>query len=220
VLQAVIFDIDGTLIDSVDQHAAAWVETFRHFGLGPAFKDARQQIGKGGDQFLPVFLLRDRLEREGEAIEQFRGELFKRDYLPTVRAWPGVRALFERLRTDGRKCVLGTSSKKDEADRYAKIAGVADLVDAITTSDDAEHSKPCPDIFQAALQKLAPIPAEAAVVIGDTPYDAESAARAGLRTLGVRCGGFSDEDLKAAGCIAIYDGPWELLARYEEWAET
>ena len=219
MFRAVIFDIDGTLIDSNDQHAAAWVETFRRYGLPFPFKDVRFQIGKGGDQLLPVFLSKEQLKRQGQEIEQACGDLFKRDYLPTVRAFPGVKPLFERLKRDGKTVVLGTSSKADEAKRYAEIAGVDQLIDGLTTADDAAHSKPCPDIFQAALKKLAPIPAADTLVIGDTPYDAEAAAGAGLRTIGVRCGGFPDEDLKAAGCIAVYDGPWDLLARYAEGAE-
>jgi len=216
MLKAVIFDIDGTLIDSVDQHAASWLETFRHFAVEATFKDVRAQIGKGGDQLLPVFVSPERLEREGEAMERFRSDLFKRDYLPTVRGFPGVRPLFERLMADGRQVWLGTSGNKDEADRYAQIAGIADMVDGMATKSDAERSKPAPDVFQAALRKLAPVSADETIVIGDTPYDAQAARKAGLRTIGVRCGGWGDEELKAAGCVAVFDGTWDLLARYRE----
>src|SRR5689334_6920220 len=126
--EAVIFDIDGTLIDSVDLHAAAWVEAFRHFGIAVDHGAVRAQIGKGGDQLMPVFLPRDMLEQRGEEIDKFRASLFKRDYLPKARAFPGVRALFERVRAAGQTIVLASSGKADEVERYQEIAGIEDLV--------------------------------------------------------------------------------------------
>jgi HAD superfamily hydrolase (TIGR01509 family) len=213
--KAVIFDVDGTLIDSVDLHAAAWVETFRHFGLVVGHGAVRSQIGKGGDQLMPVFVPRNMLEERGGELDKFRGDLFKRDYLQQARAFPGVRALFERIRAAGQTVVLASSGKADEVERYQEIAGIKDLVQAATTSDDAERSKPHPDIFEAALRKLAPLPAAEAVVVGDSPYDAEAASKAGLRTVGVLCGGFPEGDLRAAGCVAVYRDPEDLLRHYE-----
>jgi HAD superfamily hydrolase (TIGR01509 family) len=213
--KAVIFDVDGTLIDTNDLHAAAWVDAFRHFGIEVAYEDVRSQMGKGGDQLMPVFVDAERLKREGEQIETFRTELFKRDYLPNVRAFPEVRALFERVRKAGQATVLATSGKREEVDRHMKTAEISDLVDDATTADDAEHSKPEPDIFAAALKRLAPLTAEDAIVVGDTPYDAQAAAKVGLRTVGLLSGGFSQEDLEAAGCIAIYADPKALLEAYD-----
>ncbi len=213
-IKAVIFDIDGTLIDSVDLHAKAWVDALAHFGVTVSHDEARSQIGKGGDQLLPVFLDRERIEREGETIEAYRSQLFKDRYLAQVRPFPGVRALFERLRAKGRTLALASSGKKGEVEQYQKLLQIEDLVDVVTTSDDAERSKPYPDIFQAALAKLAPIGASQAVVIGDTPYDAEAAQKAGIATIGVLCGGFPEADLKGGGCIAIYRDPQDLLDRY------
>lgn len=213
-IKAVIFDIDGTLIDSVDLHARAWVDAFAHFGVTVSHDDARSQIGKGGDQLLPVFLDRERVERDGEAIEAYRSQLFKDTYLAQVRPFRGVRALFERLRAEGKTIALASSGKKDEVETYQKLLGIEDLVDVVTTSDDAEHSKPHPDIFQAALAKLAPITASQAMIVGDTPYDAEAAHKAGIPTIGVLCGGFPEAGLAAAGCIAIYRDPQDLLDGY------
>ena len=212
--KAVIFDIDGTLIDSVDLHAAAWAGTFRHFGIEVAHDEVRSQIGKGGDQLMPVFLPGDVLERRGEEIEAYRGDLFKRDYLPKARAFPGVRALLERIRAAGQTVALASSGKADEVERYQEIAGIADLVQAVTTSDDAERSKPHPDIFVAALRRIAPVTAAEAVVVGDSPYDAQAARKAGLATVGVLCGGFAEADLRAAGCVAVYRDPEDLLRHY------
>ena len=213
--KAVIFDIDGTLVDSVDLHASAWVDTFRHFGLDVSHDAVRSQIGKGGDQLMPVFVPREMLEERGEEIEKFRSDLFKREYLPKVRAFPGVRELFERIRAAGQTVVLASSCKEDELEHYEEIAGVKDLVQAATTSSDAERSKPHPDIFQAALERIAPVTAAEAVVVGNSPYDAEAAAKAGLRTVGVLCGGFPEKDLRAAGCVAVYRDPEDLLRHYD-----
>ncbi|POR43527.1 HAD family hydrolase [Methylobacterium sp. V23] len=213
-VRAVIFDIDGTLLDSVDLHAQAWVDAFAHFGVTVSHDQARSQIGKGGDQLLPVFLDAERIEREGETIEAYRSDLFKRNYLAKVKPFPGVRALFEHLKDQGLTIALASSGKAKEVEHYQSLMKVEDLTDVVVSSDDVERSKPFPDIFQAALEKLAPITAAEAVVIGDTPYDADAAQKAGLPTIGVLCGGFPEADLKGAGCIALYKDPQDLLDGY------
>ncbi|WP_342154427.1 HAD family hydrolase [Methylorubrum sp. SB2] len=211
---AVVFDIDGTLLDSVDQHARAWVEAFAHFGIETEEAQVRRQIGKGGDQLLPVFVDPDRLAREGETIEAYRSDLFRRRYLDRVRPFPGVRDLLGHLRAEGHTIALASSGKASEVENYQKILGIADLVDAVTSSDDADRSKPHPDIFEAALQKLPDLPKDAVIAVGDTPYDAQAAGKAGIRTIGLLCGGFPEADLSAAGCIAIYRDPQDLLDGY------
>ena len=218
MIQAVIFDIDGTLLDSVDLHARAWQEILAKYGHAVPFEDIRRQIGKGGDHLLPVFLSKRELDRLQEEIEKERSELFKRKYLPEVRPFPKVRELFERILADGKRVALASSGKKDEVEKYEKIAGIDDLIDDDdkTSSDDAEHSKPDPDIFHAAIAKLGDVAKDAMIVVGDTPYDAEAAGKAGLKTIGVLCGGFPEAELLAAGCIAIYRDPADLLAHYEE----
>jgi HAD superfamily hydrolase (TIGR01509 family) len=214
MIKAVLFDVDGTLIDSVDLHARAWQEALAHFGYEVAFEAVRSQIGKGGDQLMPVFVPKKDLESRGEELETYRGDLFKRKYLPWVRPFPSVRELFQRLRADDKKLVLASSGKADEVKRYIDIAGIADLIDASTSSDEVERSKPYGDIFAAALAKAAPAGAEEALVVGDTPYDAEAAGKVGLRTVGVLCGGFPEADLRAAGCTGIFKDPADLLACY------
>lgn len=216
MLKAIIFDIDGTLVDSVDLHARAWQEAFKKFGREVAFEKVRHQIGKGGDQLMPVFLSEEELERFGEELEKYRGELFKRDYLSQVRAFPQVRELFERIRRDGTRIALASSAKKDELKTYKEIARITDLVEEETSADDAEKSKPHPDIFEAALAALGDVEASEAIVIGDTPYDAEAAGKIKLRTIGVLCGGFPEAELRAAGCTDIYHGPADLLARFDD----
>ena len=215
MIKAVIFDIDGTLVDSVDLHARAWQEAFAHFGREIPFEKVRHQIGKGGDQLMPVFLSREELERFGEELEKYRGELFKRKYMPQVRPFPCVPELFERIRQDGRRIVLASSAKAEEVEVYKRLAGIERLVEEETSADDAERSKPHPDIFLAALEQLGDVRPEEVLVVGDTPYDAEAAGKAHLRTIGLLCGGFPETELRAAGCVAIYHDPCDLLARYE-----
>lgn len=210
--KAVIFDVDGTLVDTNDLHAAAWSDAFRHFGIDVPAAAIRGQIGKGGDQLMPVFLSPDRLQRDGERISALRGEIFKRDYLHRSRAFPGVRALFQRLRDAGQTIVLASSGNTDEIEHHMRLAEIADLVEAVTSADDAERSKPAPDIFAAALQRIAPLAAADAVAVGDTPYDAQAAGKIGLGTVGLLCGGFAEGDLRQAGCIALYQDPAALLA--------
>jgi len=215
MIKAVIFDIDGTLVDTVDLHARAWQEAFEPFGHNFAFDKIRSQIGKGGDQLLPVFLSKEELESQGEEIEKYRSELFKRSYLPQAGAFPQVRQLFQHIRACGQKIVLASSCKGDELEDYKKLAHIGDLIDGATTSDDADKSKPHPDIFQAAMERLPGVTSIEAIVVGDTPYDTVAASRAGLRTIGVLCGGFPQEHLRAAGCIAIYRDPADLLRHYD-----
>lgn len=214
--KAIIFDIDGTLLDSVDLHAQAWQEAFRHFGHEIPYSDIRSQIGKGGDQLLPVFLSEEERKARGKEIEEYRGKLFKEKYLPKVKPFPGVRELFEKIKQNGQQVALASSAKGDELKTFEKIANIEDLVEVETSSADAKRSKPHPDIFEAALARLGDqVQKEEVIVVGDSPHDAEGAKRAQLRTVGVRCGGFPEADLRAAGCIAIYDGPEDLLHGYE-----
>ena len=216
MIQAIIFDVDGTLIDTVDLHTACWVEALKHFGLEIPFEDIRVQIGKGGDQLLPGLIPPDVEAERGEEIHSFRGDLFKREYMHKARPFPGVRELFERIIASGQQAVLASSATADELARYKEIAGIADPIGGATSSDDAERSKPFPDIFQAALAKVAPIGAEQAIVVGDTPYDAEAARTAGIKSIGVLCGGFPEEALLSAGWVAVFRDPADLLDRYAQ----
>lgn len=213
--KAVLFDVDGTLIDTVDLHAQAWVEALRHFNVETTFEDMRLQIGKGGDQLLQGLLPPGRIEDEADKIQSFRSELFKRNYLPQARAFPGVRELFEQIRSRGQRIVLASSGKAEEVEAYKEIAGIADLIDDATSSDDAERSKPFPDIFRAAFDKLGLVSATEAMVVGDTPYDAEAARQAGLASVGVLCGGFAEDALRASGCVAVYRDPQHLAEAYD-----
>jgi HAD superfamily hydrolase (TIGR01509 family) len=216
MIKAVIFDVDGTLIDSVDLHAEAWQRALAQFGHNIPYEEVRNQIGKGGDQLMPVFLSEQELREKGEELEKWRGELYKREYMHRVRPFPRVRELLLRLKNEGKQIALASSAKDDEVKYYKEVAEISDLVDARTSSDDAEKSKPHPDIFKAALARLDGVKAEEAIVIGDTPYDAQAAGKAGMATIGLLCGGFSKESLIKAGCVEIYLSPADLLDHFEE----
>lgn len=215
MVEAVIFDIDGTLVDSVDLHARAWQEAFRKYGNEVGFDEVRQQIGKGGDQLLPVFLTPQQQKEYGKQLEEDRGKIWKSKYMHLVKPFPKVRELVQRILDDGKQVALASSAKEDELEFYKHVAHVDDLIKKETSSDDAERSKPYPDIFQAALAKLHKVSPSAAVVIGDSPYDAEAAGKIGIRSIGVRSGGFPEERLRAAGYVAIYDDCADLLANYD-----
>jgi HAD superfamily hydrolase (TIGR01509 family) len=214
MVAAVLFDVDGTLVDTVDLHARAWQDAFRLFGKEVPFPDVRSQIGKGGDQLMPVFFSREELERFGEEMQARRSRIYRERYQSQVRAFPGVRPLFEHVKQNGIRIALASSADKDEFEANLALLGIGDLIDAATSAHDAARSKPFPDIFDAALAKLDGVRAEQALAVGDTPYDAIAASQIGLRTIGLLCGGFPEADLRGAGCIEIWRDPEDLLAGY------
>ena len=216
MIKAVIFDVDGTLIDSVDLHAHAWQEAFAKFGVKVAFDDMRSQIGKGGDQLIAVFLNQEEQHRFGEQLDQFRGELWKAKYMSRVRAFPGTRQLVWRVLEEGLQVALASSAKGDEVEFYKRVAHIDDLVKTQTSADDAERSKPHPDIFEAALARLKNVDAREAVTIGDSPYDAIAAGKLNMPSIGVLSGGFPEQDLRRAGYSEIYRDCEDLLERYDE----
>ena len=209
--KAVIFDVDGTLVDSNELHVAAWREVFQRYGKDVDPAALRKQMGKGGDQLMPVFWSKAELEKFGEEMQAQRVELFMRKYLPLCRPFPGVRPLFERLKRAGVQIALASSAKEPELEHHLEALGIGDLVDAATSADDAEYSKPCPDIYQAALSRLPATAPEEAIVVGDSPYDAQAAARAGMRCVGVLTGGFSERELVGAGAVAVYEQVADLV---------
>jgi HAD superfamily hydrolase (TIGR01509 family) len=211
-----IFDVDGTLIDSVKAHAVSWQKALKECGFPFPFDRVRRQIGKGSDELLKEFLSAADIERFGEKLAERRAEIFKNEHMGSIRPFPKVRELFERVRSDGHKIVLGSSAKGEELEAYQKLLGIEGMTDGETSSDDAKKSKPHPDIFEAALSKVKGARPEDALVFGDTPYDAVAAKRGHMRPIGVLCGGFSEQDLREAGCVAVFADVATLLQRYDE----
>jgi len=216
MIEAFIFDIDGTLIDSNDFHAEAWQKAFEKYGKEISFDKIRPQIGKGADTLLPEFLSEKEIEEFGDEMAKLRSEIFKNEYMSRVKPFPKVRELFQKVKDDGKKVALASSSNEEEVEKYKKIANIEDLVEKSTSADDAEKSKPKPDIFEAALKLLGNPAPKTVLVVGDTPYDAEAATKAKLKIVGVLCGGFPEKDLRENGCLEIYENPADLLEAYEK----
>lgn len=211
--EAVLFDLDGTLVDSNELHVDAWHRVFAQAGHDIPKDRIRSQIGKGGDKLVPA-LLPDVEEGEQKGLSKAHGELFKSRYIVRVRPFPGARVLLARVAEAGIKVVFASSASAEELDHYLGLLQARDLVDASTTIDDVAQSKPAPDIFATALKK-ARVSADAALVVGDSPFDMESAGQAGIAAIAVRSGGFDDGALTEAGARAIYDDAADLLARYD-----
>jgi phosphoglycolate phosphatase-like HAD superfamily hydrolase len=212
LLKGVIFDVDGTLVDSNDAHAQSWVDTFREAGYDVPFEKVRPLIGMGGDKLLPKTIGISRDSDEGKKLLERRGKIFSSNYLPHLRPLPGARGLVERVKRDGLKPLVATSAKEQELKSLLKAAHVDDLMEEKATASDAKHSKPDPDIVHAAIEESGISP-EHLVMIGDTPYDIEAAGKAKLRTIAFLSGGWKKEALR--GAVEIYDGPADLLAHYD-----
>ena len=212
MLQGVIFDIDGTLVDSNDAHAQSWVDTFVEAGYEVPFETVRPLIGMGADKLLPQTIGIRHDSAEGKKLIKRRSEIFRKEYLQTLRPLEGSRALVLRIRAEGLKPIVATSAKDEELKGLLNAAEVADLMEEKATASDAKRSKPDPDIVEAAIEESG-LDAANLVMLGDTPYDIEAAGRAKVRTIAFRSGGWTDEALNEAA--EIYDGPADLLARFD-----
>jgi HAD superfamily hydrolase (TIGR01509 family) len=212
-LESVLLDIDGTLVDSNDQHARAWAEALAEAGHDVEFGRIRSLIGQGSDKLLLATTGIDSSSKAGTALVERRKQLFLERGLPRVRAFPQARELLLRMRRDGLRLVIATSAGEEEMSALLAIANVKELLFERTSSDDAESSKPDPDIVQAGLRKARASPASA-LLLGDTPYDIEAARHAGVRTVALTAGGWQRDSL--GGAAAVYASPTDLLARYAD----
>lgn len=204
---AAILDIDGTLVDTNYQHALAWNEAFVQHGFVLPIWRIHRSIGMGGDQLVAQLIGEAADAEHGDAIRAAEGALYLGS-ISSVHPFDRARELVERLSAGDRRCVLASSAKAQEVDHYLDLLDARELVDGWTTSSDVEHTKPEPDLVQAALEQLG---TDDAVMVGDTPWDVEAAQRAGVPTVAVLTGGFSPEELREAGAVAVYDSVGDLL---------
>jgi HAD superfamily hydrolase (TIGR01509 family) len=211
--QAILFDIDGTLVDSNDAHVDAWREALHSVGFDFTRAQIHEQIGKGADNLLPS-LVPDLGEDERQKIADAHGEIFKGRYLPRLKPFSGAAEILKHAAAAGQKVVLASSASRDELDHHVALLGARPVLTATTSKDDVAHSKPSPDIFAEALRKSGGVAPADAIVVGDTPYDIIAADKLGVAAIGVRSGGFRDDQLKQAGAVALYDDVAELLADY------
>jgi HAD superfamily hydrolase (TIGR01549 family) len=213
-IRGVILDVDGTLVDSNDAHAHAWVEAMTEYGHQVPFEKVRPLIGMGGDKVLPETIGVSKNSEEGKKISQRRKQIFMQKYLPTVKAFPRTVDLLQRMHDASLTLVIASSAEQDELNKLLNVISpdATHFFKQETSAKDAAHSKPDPDIMQAALKRLGH-PSSEAVMLGDTAYDIESAAQVDIPTIAFRCGGWSDDDLQ--GAIAIYNDPADLLDHYD-----
>ena len=212
-IRAALLDIDGTLIDSNDAHARAWVAAGAETGHDIHFDRVRPLIGMGGDRVTPQLIGVQEDSPEGERILDLRGRIFRERHLPGLVATRGARALLRKMKDEGLELVVATSASKADMEPLLEQAGIRDLIEERTSASDADSSKPAPDIVQAALELAGVEPGEA-IMLGDTPYDVAAARNARVQCVALRCGGgWADGDF--AGAIAIYDDPADLLANWE-----
>ncbi len=213
--RGVILDIDGTLIDSNDAHSRAWIDALAEAGIQVQFEKVRTLIGMGGDKLLPEVSGVEKDSELGKRLSERRSQIFKEKYLSQIKPFPKVRELITAFQQKGIKLQIATSAQENEVGDLLKIADSLDIANKKTTSDDAEKSKPDPDIVEAALEKIGLGPKEV-VMLGDTPYDVEAAGKAGVKSFAFRCGGWwKDADFKDAAMI--FDGPADLLAHLDEY---
>ncbi len=212
MLKTIIFDVDGTLVDSNDAHARAWTRALAECGWDVSFDRVRPLIGMGSDKLLPTLIGIDAESLDGARIVKRRAAIFERDELPSLRPTRGARRLLGALAQARFKIAIASSAQKNELDKLLRVADATDLIEHATSADDAERSKPDPDIVRAALEQSGGSPEEA-MMVGDTPYDVDAARRAGVKTIAFRTGGWSDDALK--GAVAIYDDPLQLLEQLD-----
>lgn len=214
-IKAIFFDIDGTLVDSNDMHVLAWEEAFA--GIGEKFdrQIVHDQIGKGTDMLVPT-LLPDLGETEQEKLGDAHGSVFKAKFLEQAKPFARAHDLLAHAHGLGQQVVLASSASKEELDHYLELLDAQGMVAATTSSDDVKSTKPAPDIFATALDKLPRIDADQVIVVGDTPYDMLAANRCGIAAVALRSGRFSDDTLWNAGAIGIYEDAEALLAGYAD----
>lgn len=203
----VVLDIDGTLVDTNYQHAIAWHRALRDHGCVVQLWEIHRHIGMGGDQMVTALVGEEAERRDGDAIRAAEGEAYG-ELIGEVQAMHGATELLEELREDGAKAILASSAKAAEVDHYLDLLGARDLVEGWTTSADVERTKPHPDLVEAALEKVGGD--GPAVMVGDSTWDVKAADAAGIPTLAVLTGGFSEEELREAGAAEVCESIGEL----------
>jgi HAD superfamily hydrolase (TIGR01549 family) len=212
VARAALLDVDGTLIDSNYHHALAWYRAFRRRGIVLPLWRIHRHVGMGGDQLVPALVGKRMNEERGEELRAARDEEYAQ-LIGEVAALEGARELIADLKKSGLTVVLASSAPQKEIDVYLDLLDARELADAWTTDDDVQATKPEPDLIHAALEKAG---TEEAVMVGDTPWDVEAARKAGVETICVITGGFSEQELREAGAVAVFESVGELRKRLEE----
>ena len=210
--RAALLDVDGTLIDANYHHALAWYRAFRRCGIVLPLWRIHRHVGMGGDQLVPALVGEELDEKRGEEIREARDEAYS-ELIGEVEPLEGARGLIEDLKGRGLTVVLASSSPQKEIDHYLDLLDGRGLADCWTTKDDVESTKPEPDLVHAALEKA---DAREGVMVGDTPWDIESARKAGVDTVCVVTGGFCEQELRDAGAVGVFESVEALRRRLDE----
>lgn len=213
LVKAILFDIDGTLVDSNDLHVLAWREAFESIGMNFSGPEIHAQIGKGADMLIPA-LVPDLDAATCQELGKLQGGIFRRKYRASVKPFRHAFELLAHSSECQQQVVLASSASQDDLSHYMDELKIRELVAATTSGGEVENTKPSPDIFSTALAKLKDVTTEEVMVVGDSPYDVEAARKIGISTVALRSGGFADELLRNAGAIAIYDDVAALLSDY------
>jgi HAD superfamily hydrolase (TIGR01549 family) len=208
MIEAIVFDVDGTLVDTNYQHAIAWFRAFRRFDVTAPIWRIHRAIGMGGDQLVAAVAGDDVESKHGDDLRSAWTEEFA-VFLPQVQPFAGARPLMEEVKRRGLSLVLASSGEPQHVEHYLDLIDGRELADSWTTSADAEQTKPAPDLIETAMKKM---DTADAVMIGDSVWDAEAAGRAGIGTFALRTGGFSVEELMDAGAERVYDSLEDLQA--------
>jgi HAD superfamily hydrolase (TIGR01549 family) len=207
----VLLDVDGTLVDTNYQHAVAWYRAFLEHGYQPPIWRIHRHVGMGGDHLITAIAGAEAEEKKGDAIRDSEKRLYG-EMIDEVRPLDGARELIEDLKERGHSVVLASSAKSEELDHYIDLLDVREVVDAWTDSSDVEATKPEPDLVKAAMEKAT---GDSALMIGDSTWDCVAAERAGVKTVAVLTGGFSEQELQEAGAVEVYDSLGELRKRLD-----
>jgi HAD superfamily hydrolase (TIGR01549 family) len=210
-----ILDIDGTLVDTNYHHAIAWFRALREFELTVPVWRIHTHLGMGGDQIVTALCGEDVERAHGDAIREAERKRFG-ELIDEVQTMERSRELILALREAGHRVVLASSAKADEVDHYLDLLDARDVVQGWTTSADVDATKPEPDLVNAALERAGTTDGDTAVMIGDTTWDVQAASRAGVQTLAVVTGGFSEQELRDAGATAVFESVAELEQRLDE----
>ncbi|WP_067479797.1 HAD family hydrolase [Actinomadura hibisca] len=210
---AVIFDVDGTLVDTDYLHAVAWWEAFRQHGHDVAMAEIHRAIGMGSDKLLDRLLPPDRDRDDDDPVRAAHLALYGQ-YWTRLRAFDGAADLLRRCAAQGSRVVLASSAGDTELRALRAALDADDAITAVTSSSDAEQSKPAPDIVNIALER-AGVPPERAVFVGDAVWDVEACKKAGVRCVGVLSGGISRQELEEAGAVAVYQSTADILAHFD-----
>ncbi|MCY1075982.1 HAD family hydrolase [Archangium lansingense] len=214
--KAIVFEVDGTLVDTNVLRARAWQEALARYGRQVRLPRVLAQMARMGDQFLSVFLPEEEYLRYADELASFHRALFHEEYLPRVRAFLGAPELLRHLRAEGWRIALASTADPDELEHYIELLGVEALIDARTTDAEVDRNRLHEEIPAEAVRLLGLDGTDDVLAIAGLPYDVEGAVHLGMRCVGLVCGGFSEEELRSAGALAAFGTPQDLLTRYAE----